>query len=177
MGMEKTRRSELTERLTDHVLAHGLGSASLRPLAAAVGTSDRMLLYYFPDKASLVRAVLEAAATRMTKLLDVHRLPDALPPADLHNHLMRFALDNAVWPFMQLWLEIASLSARGDPTCRLVGEGIARGFLQWIGEQVVAENSTARRMAATAVLIRIEGAVLLKSLGLEQEVAEAAGQQ
>jgi len=32
------------------VLEHGLIGLSLRPLAAALGTSDRMLLYHFRDK-------------------------------------------------------------------------------------------------------------------------------
>ena len=173
MGKDKSRRADLVDRLTDHVLAHGLGAASLRPLAAAAGTSDRMLLYYFPDKAALVGAVLEAAATRMTVLLDAHRCHEPRSPAALHDHLIPFVLDDALWPFMQLWLEIASQAARGDPLCRQVGEGIARGFLAWICEQLVAESSDARRIDATQVLMRVEGAVLLKSLGLALEVEQA----
>ena len=35
---------------TDHVLRNGLIGLSLRPLGAAIGTSDRMLLYHFRDK-------------------------------------------------------------------------------------------------------------------------------
>lgn len=173
MGSEQPRRAELIERMTDHVLAHGLGSASLRPLAAAVGTSDRMLLYYFPDKAALVSAVLEHAAARMTGLLDAHRLPEPLSPAALHDHLIPFVLDDAAQPFMQLWLEIASLAARGDPTCRRVGEAIARGFLAWVFDQIAPGDEDARRGAAIEVLIRIEGAVLLNSLGLRPETPVA----
>jgi AcrR family transcriptional regulator len=44
-----TRRAEIIQRLTDYVLAEGLSAASLRPLAKAAGTSDRLLLYYFND--------------------------------------------------------------------------------------------------------------------------------
>jgi AcrR family transcriptional regulator len=44
------RLSLLLDRLADYVLAHGLTASSLRPLARAAGTSDRMLLYYFADK-------------------------------------------------------------------------------------------------------------------------------
>ena len=46
------KRAALIDKLADHVLADGLLHASLRPLAKAVGTSDRMLLYYFKDKDS-----------------------------------------------------------------------------------------------------------------------------
>ncbi len=38
------RREQLAEQATDYVLEHGLLGLSLRPLAAALGTSDRMLL-------------------------------------------------------------------------------------------------------------------------------------
>ena len=38
-------RTRLLDRLAAHVIAHGLSAASLRPLAKAAGTSDRMLMY------------------------------------------------------------------------------------------------------------------------------------
>jgi len=174
MTKNKPRRADLIAQLADHVLAHGLGSASLRPLAAAVGTSDRMLLYYFPDKAALVSAVLETLAARMMTLLDVYRVSVPLLATELHDRLQPFVLDDNAWPFMQLWLEIASLAARGDRTCRHVGETIARGFLAWTAEQVSAPDDAVRRTDATRVLMAIEGAVLLKSLGLEDEVVAAA---
>ncbi len=59
-----TRREELTEAAADHVLEQGLIGLSLRPLAAAVGTSDRMLLYHFADKDDLVATVLRTAVDR-----------------------------------------------------------------------------------------------------------------
>ena len=49
-------KDSLLPLLTAHVLAHGLGGASLRPLAKAAGTSDRMLIYHFGTKEALIRA-------------------------------------------------------------------------------------------------------------------------
>lgn len=65
----ETRRAEIIERLTDHVLAHGLSASSLRPLAKAAGTSDRMLLYYFKDKAEIISAVLQLISARLLVML------------------------------------------------------------------------------------------------------------
>ena len=56
MTKPDSRRTEIVERLADHVLAHGLSASSLRPLAKAAGTSDRMLLYYFADKSEMMTA-------------------------------------------------------------------------------------------------------------------------
>ncbi len=59
-----TRREELAAAATDYVLAHGLVGLSLRPMAAAIGTSDRMLLYHFRDKDDLVATVLRVSNDR-----------------------------------------------------------------------------------------------------------------
>ena len=62
--MSKSQREELLERVTDHVLEHGLIGLSLRPVAAAVGTSDRMLIYHFGSRDALVSAVVARTTER-----------------------------------------------------------------------------------------------------------------
>jgi AcrR family transcriptional regulator len=65
-----SKRDDLTEAATDYALAHGLIGLSLRPLAADLGTSDRMLIYHFGSKDELVAAVLEASNTRSMAYID-----------------------------------------------------------------------------------------------------------
>ena len=79
MVSARDKRSDLIEKLADHILADGLLNASLRPLAKAVGTSDRMLLYYFKDKDELIEAVLDHIAARITVILEQSRAPEPLP--------------------------------------------------------------------------------------------------
>ena len=62
MARDPARREALAERATDWALEHGLIGLSLRPLAAAIGTSDRMLLYHFADRDDLVGATGPRAA-------------------------------------------------------------------------------------------------------------------
>src|SRR3954453_4161796 len=73
--MAANQREELLERATDHVLAHGLIGLSLRPVAAAVGTSDRMLIYHFTSRDALVSAVVARATERAVR--EVEALPGA----------------------------------------------------------------------------------------------------
>ena len=61
---ESARRHQIVAAATDFVLEHGLIGLSLRPLAAALGTSDRMLLYHFTSKDDLVAAVLRESNDR-----------------------------------------------------------------------------------------------------------------
>lgn len=63
------------------MLEHGLAQLSLRPLAAAVGSSPRVLLFLFGSKNDLLRALLARARTDEVALL--HRVrrdgADSLP--------------------------------------------------------------------------------------------------
>jgi AcrR family transcriptional regulator len=70
-----SRREELLDLVTDHVLEHGLIGLTLRPLAAAIGTSDRMLIYHFGNRDALVSAVVVRATDRAVGCIEV------LPPA------------------------------------------------------------------------------------------------
>lgn len=64
-----TRKSETLARATDYVLEHGLAGLSLRPLAKALGTSPRMLLYDFESKEQLIAEILAEARRREAALL------------------------------------------------------------------------------------------------------------
>jgi AcrR family transcriptional regulator len=63
------RQTELLELAYRYVLQHGLAGISLRPLAAAIGSSPRVLLYLFGSKDGLVRALLARARRDETELL------------------------------------------------------------------------------------------------------------
>lgn len=73
--MATTQRADLLERVTDHVLEHGLIGLSLRPVAASVGTSDRMLIYHFTSRDALVSAVVASTCDRAVR--EVAALPGA----------------------------------------------------------------------------------------------------
>src|SRR3954447_6498176 len=51
---EPSPRERILQRIVAHVLAHGLGDESLREVAAAVGTSHRMLGYHFGSRDGLL---------------------------------------------------------------------------------------------------------------------------
>ena len=131
MTKPDARRAEILERLADHVLAHGLSASSLRPLAKAAGTSDRMLLYYFADKAEMMTATLSVIAVRIMAAMEARKAPEPLPFDRLLPIMLEAIVDDEMWPFMRVWLEIASLAANGDAFYRAVGEQLGRGFLSW----------------------------------------------
>ena len=64
------RQRELLEAAYDYVLTHGLSDLSLRPLAAAIGSSPRVLIFLYGSKDGLVRALLQRARADQLALVD-----------------------------------------------------------------------------------------------------------
>jgi len=52
--VNEERPEELLAAIVRYLIAHGLADLSLRPLAKAVGSSPRVLLYYFGSKEKMV---------------------------------------------------------------------------------------------------------------------------
>lgn len=69
------RRDALLDQVADHVLEVGLIGLTLRPVAAAIGTSDRMLIYHFGSRDALVAEVVARTTQRAVSAVT------ALPPA------------------------------------------------------------------------------------------------
>ncbi|HZE06303.1 MAG TPA: hypothetical protein VE127_13820, partial [Solirubrobacteraceae bacterium] len=79
------RRQELLELSYTYVLQHGLTDLSLRPLAKAVGSSPRVLLFLFGTKDGLIRALLARARHDELKLLaELDAAPEQTLPAIVH---------------------------------------------------------------------------------------------
>lgn len=67
------RPAELLDAIVKYLVEHGLADLSLRPLAKAVGSSPRVLLYYFGSKEKLVGEVL--AEIRRGQLRHLGEIP------------------------------------------------------------------------------------------------------
>jgi AcrR family transcriptional regulator len=59
-----TERERLLGLVAGYVLEHGIADLTLRKLGAAIGTNNRMLLYYFGTKERLISDALLAASHR-----------------------------------------------------------------------------------------------------------------
>jgi AcrR family transcriptional regulator len=63
-------KTELLAAVVLYVSEAGLADLSLRPLAAAIGTSPRTLLYHFESKEQLLATILDEARKRQRTLLE-----------------------------------------------------------------------------------------------------------
>jgi AcrR family transcriptional regulator len=57
--VNQKRPEELREAILEYLIEHGVSDLSLRPLAKAVGTSPRVLLYYFGSREKMLAMLFE----------------------------------------------------------------------------------------------------------------------
>jgi AcrR family transcriptional regulator len=159
-------KESLLPRLTAHVLAHGLGQASLRPLAKAAGTSDRMLIYHFGTKEALIAELLSHVAGVYAAWLDAVMAAGERPASRkaLLARILEQNTDPAMQPFMQLWWEIVGGAARGSPGYRAAAERMVAELLVWLEGHMPAGDPDPRG-GARYLLTVIEGALMLAAVG------------
>jgi AcrR family transcriptional regulator len=66
--VNEERPEELLTAILKYLLQHGLSDLSLRPLAKAVGSSPRVLLYYFGSKEKMITEILAILRERQRAL-------------------------------------------------------------------------------------------------------------
>ena len=81
------RRAKLLDEVADYILSNGLAGLSLRPLAATIDTSPRMLLYFFGSKERLIAQA--PARIRTREQLDFRRAVSRSTSADREGLLLR----------------------------------------------------------------------------------------
>ncbi|WP_135456032.1 TetR family transcriptional regulator [Mycobacterium sp. DL99] len=65
---DPVKREELLNGVVGYLEQHGIGEMSLAPMAEALGTSKRMLLYYFGDRAELLAQALDASRPQLGEM-------------------------------------------------------------------------------------------------------------
>lgn len=112
------RRAELLELAYQYVMQRGRTDITLRPIAAAIGSSPRVLIYLFGSKDGLVRALLARSRAEEVALLDALRRGQR--PAGLReaaDRIWSYLAEESRRPLLRLWLDgySRSLSQPGGP--------------------------------------------------------------
>lgn len=95
------RRQALLDAIVEEVAIRGIGDRSLRDVAAAVGTSHRMLLHHFGSRDELLLAIVDQVERRQMTLM--RDLPDE--PADAIAAMWAGLRAPELRPFERLFFE------------------------------------------------------------------------
>ena len=171
--VRQLRRDVVLTGVVDHLLERGLGSASLRSLAAAVGTSDRMLLYYFSTKDALMLVAFAALVQRQSTLLD-QILPHGRQPfAVLLAQMWQILKAPDYEPYMRIWYDALGRAAQGEDLYRTLTSRVLDLWFEWF-EPHSSAPSAQRRDEIAAVIAAACGLVMLRYLGRGKQAERAA---
>lgn len=176
------RRAELLELAYRYAVQRGRTDITLRPVAAAIGSSPRVLIYLFGSRDGLVRALLGRARSDEVALLA--QLRQAPRPGGLRDAALRtwtWLSEEARRPLLRLWLDgyARSLSEPDGPWA-----GFARTSVDdWLAlladvQPAEVRDSPAGVVERTLVLAVLRGALLdLLSTDDEARVTAAVHRQ
>ena len=159
--MARGRREELLTLAYGYVREHGLADLSLRPLAAAIGSSPRVLLFLFGSKDGLVQALL--AEARAEELALLRSLPEGAGLPATAEAVWGWLSDPAQAPLLRLWVEAyaRSLVAGDGPWAGFAAATVADWLAVLAAAQPPAERDSPAGLARrTAVLAVLRGALL-----------------
>lgn len=160
------RKTELLESAYRYALRHGLADLSLRPLAAAIGSSPRVLMFLFGNKDGLVRALLARARQDELALLDRLRAASRGAPPGLAvagEQIWSWSAAAERRPLLTLWAEgyVRSLVDPDGPWSDFARSTVDDWLELLTSMQPVDERTTAAGEARrTLVLAVIRGAML-----------------
>ena len=124
-------RERLLAGAIAHVSQHGVGEISLRQLAAALGTSHRMLLYHFGSREALlievIRTVEEQQRAALAQILEEEA--DA-PPQEIMRRMWARVADPALWPNERLFFEVYGQGLQGQMPAAEMLDGIVDSWLE-----------------------------------------------
>jgi AcrR family transcriptional regulator len=142
------RRRQLLDALVEEFAAGGVGDRSLRDVAAAVGTSHRMLLHHFGSRDDLLVAIVEQVERRQMGLLPALPTTPAESFAAMWADLRRPELRH----LERLFFECYARAAQGEkPFARMV-PGAVDDWLDEVGNVAGAAFDPAMARLGLAVV-------------------------
>ena len=169
------RRDELIGKALDYLLAHGVAGLSLRPLAADVGTSARLLVYHFGSKDGLIQAVMDEARSRIQKSFAATASRSAEGGVDGVMHAFWTSIIRpANARLLKLLFEVQVLALQNPSVYAHYLEGTSSSWLALIEASIPPNRE--RRAAATLAAAVIDGLLIeYLSTGDRRRTTEALG--
>lgn len=163
MELTEQARAWLDSAL-EFAMENGLDRVTLRPLAARLGTSDRMLIYHFGSRDRLLEAVAEHASQRLAVSLGEPNR--GLSSAEECLALLRSLLvAPASLPFVRLYFEMLALAMREPGRFQQATMRVSEHWITLVTRWLEAAGVTAPRWTAAYVLATLEGLLVLRLSG------------
>jgi len=153
MPERRPSREALRGAVADYLLERGLADLSLRPLAAATGTSARMLVYHFGSKESLIAEAMAEIRTRQRRLAQrwIARHPKS-STGDLLRFVWSWVAAPEHEPYLRLFLEVLGRGVRKGEHFAEFSRATFEDWVEWVQRRAARAGRTSEAARAIAVL-------------------------
>ncbi|WP_229477345.1 TetR/AcrR family transcriptional regulator [Mycolicibacterium mageritense] len=148
---DPVKREELLKAVVAYLEQHGIGDMSLAPMAQALGTSKRMLLYYFGDRAELLAQALDASRPELGEMFSSVTTPDQF--ADAAHTMWRELTRGGERRNVRLLLQVLSLAVTDPETYGASARDAVEVMIDPIAESLGAVGFSADDARARATLV------------------------
>ncbi|MGO9956094.1 MAG: TetR/AcrR family transcriptional regulator [Solirubrobacteraceae bacterium] len=137
---DKSTKQQLLDASIDWVAAHGLGDLSMRQLAAALGTSHRMLIFHFGSKEKLWIEIVRTVEERQREQLRA-QLPSAdKPVGEAIWTWWKHISDPSLWANERLFFELYGQALQGRPHAVDFLDGIVEDWVEPVAAASIARG-------------------------------------
>lgn len=172
----KDPRRKLLDAAIDHIAARGISDLSLRELAAAIGTSHRMLIHHFGSREGLWVEVIRAVEERQrAALAEVAPDPEA-GVGEVLRQWWRHISSPTLWPNERLFFEVYGQALQGRPGTTELLDGIVDAWVEPAAQGFIAYGFPRAEAYASARLgIAVSRGLLLDLLATgDRDAVDAA---
>ncbi|MGB7603680.1 MAG: TetR/AcrR family transcriptional regulator [Candidatus Sulfotelmatobacter sp.] len=157
--VSKQRPAELRAAIVQYLVKHGIADLSLRPLAKAVGSSPRVLLYYFGSKEKIViKALAEIRDRQHTAFAQM----DAPTFEEACRTIWKHMSAPKSEPLFRLFFEAYGLALRHPQRYKDFLNSTVEDWLKFVAAPLVREGHKRKpaRAFATLILAGLRGFML-----------------
>ena len=121
----------------EHLAQDGSHDLSLRSIAAAIGTSHRMLNYHFGSRAGLLTAIVSELERRQRGLLAEALRDRSAPAGALMWQMWEQLADERMWPYERLFFEMSGRALQGEAGAQPLRSELVDPWLESVDELVL----------------------------------------
>lgn len=160
------RKAELLEAIVAYLMRNGLADLTLRPLAGALGTNARMLLYHFGSREQLITEALATVRARQKKMLEEWAAEGAGQPLAERFHRFWAWLSSAeMEPYLHLFFEVQVYALRQREAFVPLLTGAVDDWVSYIARDLEKQGvPPSRALSAATILVGATRGLLLDLL-------------
>ena len=162
---DSSRRADLLAAIIEYMLQKGVADMSLRPLAAAVGSKARLLVYHFGSKESLTTEAMIVVRHRVQQAF-TELMSDGKEhaPVEMIRAFWKWATSPVHERYLRLFFEVQGLALQKPSRYGRYLEGAVSSWVKMLAAVLPDRISSAERRALASLAVSTTFGLLLEVL-------------